>query len=102
MLLLELLPVERRDLVHLDAELLLIGLNERSDFQARDVGCLIDIFLIRLVLNQLKSRGAYTILLCFLRCLYFFNRLYKFDRSWQWRILRFLGRVDRGTFSIPL
>ena len=58
MLLLELLPVEGRDLVHLDAELLLIGLNERSNLQASDVGCLIDIFLIRLVLNQLKSRGA--------------------------------------------
>jgi hypothetical protein len=101
-LLLELLPVEGRDLIHLDAELFLIGLNKRSDFQASDVGCLIDIFLIGLVLNQLKSGGASTLLVYFIWCLYFFNRHLYFDRSWQLCIQRFLRWIDQATFSIPL
>lgn len=58
LLLLEFLPVEGRYLVHLDAELLLIGLNERSDLKASYEGCLVDIFVIGLVLSQLKSRRA--------------------------------------------
>lgn len=58
LLLLEFLPVEGRYLIHLDAKLLLIGLNERSDLKASYEGCLIDIFLIGLVFSQLKSRWA--------------------------------------------
>jgi hypothetical protein len=102
LLLLEFLPVEWRDLVHLDAELLLIGLNERSDFQASYEGCLVDIFLIGLVLSQLKSRWALTLHLYFLRCLYLFNRLLNFDHSCLRWILRLLSRVYRGSFSIPV